>query len=84
VDALPFFADRVFPLLLAEETVPRPAQHGKDCGGLALDLDAKTYHLGSKMGGVIFWHNGEILIGLLALYLGCSILYSGGHGLGAY
>src|SRR5258708_3811301 len=66
----PFLLIAFFPYLLAEETVLGPAQHGKRGRRLALALTLRLITWGAMMGGVIVLHNGEILIGLLALYLG--------------
>ena len=66
----PFLLIVFFPYLLAEETLLGPAQHGKRLRRLALALTLRLITWGAMMGGVIFLHNGEILIGLLALYLG--------------
>jgi len=66
----PFLLIAFFPYLLAEETVLGPAQHAKRLRRLALALTLRLITWGAMMGGVIFLHNGEILIGLLALYLG--------------
>src|SRR6267143_1850852 len=66
----PFLLIAFFPYLLAEETVLGPAQHGKRLRRLVLALTLRLITWGAMMGGVIFLHNGEILIGLLAVYLG--------------
>ncbi len=66
----PFLLIVFFPYLLAEETVLGPAQHGKRLRRLALALTLRLITWGAMMGGVIVLHNGEILIGLLAVYLG--------------
>ncbi len=66
----PFLLIVFFPYLLAEETVLGPAQHGKRGRRLALALTLRLITWGAMMGGVVLLHNGEILMGLLALYLG--------------
>src|SRR6266478_4951461 len=66
----PFLLIVFFPYLLAEETLLGPAQHGKRLRRLALALTLRLITWGAMMGGVIVLHDGEILIGLLALYLG--------------
>src|SRR5260370_4637426 len=67
---LPFVLIAFFPYLVAEETLLGPTQHGKRWQRLALALTLRLITWGAMMGGVIVLHNGEILIGLLALYLG--------------
>jgi len=66
----PFLLAVFFLYLLAEETVLGPLQHGKRLRRLALALTLRVITWGAMMGGVIVLHDGEILIGLLALYLG--------------
>src|SRR6266852_1956864 len=66
----PFLLIVFFPYLLAEESVLGPVQHGKRGRRLALALTLRLITWGAMMGGVGLLHNGEILIGLLALYLG--------------
>ncbi len=56
----PFLLIVFFPYLLAEETVLGPVQHRKRWRRLALALTLR----------LITWGAGEILMGLLALYLG--------------
>jgi pimeloyl-ACP methyl ester carboxylesterase len=65
----PFLLAVLFPYHLAEETLLGPVQRGKRWRRLALALTLRLITWGSLMGGVVFLHNGEILIGLLALYL---------------
>ena len=59
----------VLPYLLAEETLLRPAEGGKKWRKLALALSLRFISWGALMAGVFIFHNGEILIGLLAVYL---------------
>ena len=66
----PFLLLVFFPYLVAEETLLGPVQHGKRWRRLALALTLRLITWGAMMGGVLFLHNGEILMGLLALYLG--------------
>ncbi len=66
----PFLLIVFFLYLLAEETLLGPTQHGKRWRRLALALTLRLITWGAMMGGVLFLHNGEILLGLLALYLG--------------
>jgi len=54
---------------MAEETLLGPVQHGKRWWRLALALTLRFITWGAMMGGALLLHNGEILIGLLALYL---------------
>jgi len=65
----PFLLIVFFPYLVAEETVLGPVQHGKRWRRLALALTLRLITWGAMMGGALLLHNGEILIGLLALYL---------------
>jgi pimeloyl-ACP methyl ester carboxylesterase len=58
-----------FPYLMAEETLLAPVQSGKRWRRLALALSLRLITWGAMMGGVLLLHNGEILIGLLAVYL---------------
>jgi pimeloyl-ACP methyl ester carboxylesterase len=58
-----------FPYLMAEETLLGPVQSGKRWRRLALALTLRLITWGAMMGGVLLLHNGEILIGLLAVYL---------------
>jgi pimeloyl-ACP methyl ester carboxylesterase len=65
----PFLLVVFFPYLMAEETLLGPMQPGKRGWRLALALTLRLITWGAMMGGVLFLHNGEILIGLLAGYL---------------
>src|SRR2546430_3638914 len=65
----PFLLAVLLPYHLAEETLLGPAQRGKRGRGLAMALTLRLITWMAMMGGVLVLHNGEILIGLLALYL---------------
>ena len=65
----PFLLIVFFPYLLAEETLLGPVRHGKRGRRLALGLALRLITWGAMMGGVLFLHNGEILMGLLSLYM---------------
>jgi pimeloyl-ACP methyl ester carboxylesterase len=65
----PFLFAAVLPYHLVEETLLGPVQPGKRVGRLALALTLRLITWGAIMGGVIFLHSGEILMGLLALYM---------------
>jgi pimeloyl-ACP methyl ester carboxylesterase len=65
----PFLLMVFFPYLIAEETLLGPMQRGKRGRRLALALTLRLITWGAMMGGVLFLHNGEILMGLLAGYL---------------
>jgi pimeloyl-ACP methyl ester carboxylesterase len=66
----PFLLIVFFPYLLAEETLLGPVRHGKRGRRLALGLALRLITWGAMMGGVLFLHNGEILMGLLSVYMG--------------
>jgi len=65
----PFLVLALHPYLLAEETLLGPAKHGKRWRRLALALTLRLISWGAMMGGVLVMHNGEILIGLLSVYM---------------
>src|SRR5438477_7680398 len=65
----PFLLAVLLPYHLAEETLLGPAQEGKRGRRLAMALTLRLITWMAMMGGVLVLHNGEILIGLLALYL---------------
>ena len=65
----PFLLAVLLPYHLAEETLLGPAQRGKRGRRLAMALTLRLITWMAMMGGVLVLHNGEILIGLLALYL---------------
>jgi hypothetical protein len=66
----PFLLIVFFPYVLAEETLLGPVRHGKRGRRLALGLALRLITWGAMMGGVLFLHNGEILMGLLSVYMG--------------
>src|SRR5690242_10741856 len=65
----PFLALALFPYHLAEENLLGPAVNGKALGRLGLALTLRLITWVAMMGGVLFLRNGEILIGLLSLYM---------------
>lgn len=66
----PFLLMMFFPYLLAEETLLGPVAQGRRGRRLALALTLRLITWGAMMGGILLLHSGEILIGLLAGYLG--------------
>jgi hypothetical protein len=66
----PFLAMALFPYLLAEETLLGSVDRGKRGRRLALALTFRLISWGALMAGVLVLHNGEILMGLLSIYLG--------------
>jgi pimeloyl-ACP methyl ester carboxylesterase len=66
----PFLVLALFPYLLAEETLLGPGEPGKRWNRLALALSLRLISWGALMVGVLALHNGEILMGLLSLYMG--------------
>src|SRR5713226_7868844 len=60
----------LLPYLIAEETLLGPVESGKKWRRLALALTLRLITWGALMGGILFLHSGEILMGLLALYMG--------------
>jgi pimeloyl-ACP methyl ester carboxylesterase len=66
----PFLLMVCFPYLLVEETILGPVQIGKRGRRLALALTLRLISWGAMMGGVLLLHNGEILMGLLSVYMG--------------
>jgi pimeloyl-ACP methyl ester carboxylesterase len=65
----PFLLSAFLPYLLAEETLLGPVRQGKRGRRLALALTLRLIAWGAMMGGVLFLHNGEILMGLLSVYM---------------
>ncbi len=65
----PFLVLVLLPYHLAEETLLGPAKASKERVRLVLALSLRLVSWSALMAGVIILHNGEILIGLLALYL---------------
>jgi pimeloyl-ACP methyl ester carboxylesterase len=66
----PFLMIAFFPYLVAEETLLGPVRQRKMGRRLALALTLRVITWGAMMGGVFLLHSGEILVGLLAGYLG--------------
>jgi hypothetical protein len=66
----PFLLLALFPYLMAEEALLGPVERGKKWRRLALALSLRLIAWGALMAGVLILHNGEILMGLLALYMG--------------
>jgi pimeloyl-ACP methyl ester carboxylesterase len=65
----PFLLMAFFPYLLAEETLLGPVGEGKRGRRLALALTLRLITWGAMMIGVLLLHNGEILMGLLSMYM---------------
>jgi len=65
----PFLVLVLFPYLMAEETLLGPVEGGKKGRRLALALSLRLISWGALMAGVLILHNGEILMGLLSLYM---------------
>jgi hypothetical protein len=65
----PFLLIALLPYLIAEETLLGPVERGKRWRRLALALTLRFISWGALMAGVLILHNGEILMGLLALYM---------------
>ena len=65
----PFLVVVVLPYHFAEEVLLGPVQIGKRGRRLALALTLRLISWGALMGGVLILHNGEILMGLLSVYM---------------
>jgi pimeloyl-ACP methyl ester carboxylesterase len=65
----PFLVVVLFPYHIAEEALLGPVQPGRRWRRLSLALSLRLLAWGAIMGGVLFLHSGEILMGLLALYM---------------
>jgi len=65
----PFLLVALLPYHLAEETLLGSARPGKKWRRLALALSLRLISWGVIMGGVFVLHSGQILMGLLALYM---------------
>lgn len=65
----PWLLAALLPYHLAEETLLGPVQPGKRGRRLALALTLRLITWGAMMGGALVLHNGEILIGLLSVYM---------------
>ncbi len=66
----PFLLAVSLPYHFAEETLLGPVELGKRWRRLALALTLRFISWGALMGGVLILHNGEILMGLLSMYMG--------------
>ena len=66
----PFLLLVLLPYHLAEETLLGPVEREKKCRRLALALFLRLISWAALMTGVLILHNGEILMGLLSLYMG--------------
>jgi pimeloyl-ACP methyl ester carboxylesterase len=65
----PFLVAVLLPYHFAEETLLGPAEHGKKWRRLTLALSLRVISWGVLMAGVLILHNGEILMGLLSVYM---------------
>jgi pimeloyl-ACP methyl ester carboxylesterase len=65
----PFLVLALLPYHMAEETLLGPVEDGKKWPRLALALTLRLISWGALMAGVLILHNGEILMGLLSLYM---------------
>ncbi len=65
----PFLLAALLPYHIAEETLLGPAGRGRRWRRLVLALSLRLISWGALMAGVLILHSGEILIGLLAIYL---------------
>jgi len=65
----PFLVIVLLPYHIAEETLLGPIERGKKWRRLALALSLRLISWGALMTGVLILHNGEILMGLLSLYM---------------
>jgi hypothetical protein len=60
----------LLPYHFAEETLLGPTENGKRWRRLVRALGLRFISWAALMGGVLILHNGEILMGLLSLYMG--------------
>jgi pimeloyl-ACP methyl ester carboxylesterase len=65
----PFLLAVLLPYHFAEETALGPPQAGKIWGRIGLALSLRLITWGALMAGVLILHSGEILMGLLAIYM---------------
>jgi hypothetical protein len=65
----PFLLLTLLPYHIAEETLLGPVGRDKRSSRLALALSLRLITWGALMAGVLILHNGEILMGLLSLYM---------------
>ena len=66
----PFLVAVLLPYHFAEETLLGPVERENKWRRLALALALRLISWGALMAGVLILHNGEILMGLLSLYMG--------------
>jgi hypothetical protein len=64
-----FLLAALLPYHFAEEMLLGPVERGKRWRRLALASTLRFISWGALMGGVLILHNGEILMGLLSLYM---------------
>jgi hypothetical protein len=65
----PFLLAVLLPYHFAEETLLGPPQDGKIRRRMGLALSVRLITWGTLMAGVLIFHSGEILMGLLAVYM---------------
>jgi pimeloyl-ACP methyl ester carboxylesterase len=65
----PFLFVALLPYLIAEEIMLGPVAAGGKCRRLVVALSLRLIAWGAVISGVFILHNGEILMGLLALYM---------------
>jgi alpha-beta hydrolase superfamily lysophospholipase len=65
----PFLLVVLLPYHFAEETLLGPERPGEKWRRLGLALSLRLVAWGALMAGVLFLHSGEILMGLLSLYM---------------
>jgi pimeloyl-ACP methyl ester carboxylesterase len=65
----PLLLVALLPYQMAEETLLGPVQSGKRGRRLAVALSLRLITWGAIMAGVFYLHSGEILMGLLSVYL---------------
>jgi hypothetical protein len=65
----PFLLAVLLPYHFAEETLLGPAVAGRIGHRIGLALSLRLISWGALMAGVLILHNGEILMGLLAVYM---------------
>jgi hypothetical protein len=75
----PFLVIVLLPFLMAEETLLGSVEPGKKWRRLVLALSLRLICWGALMAGVLFLHNGQILMGLLSPYMAVfNLLQRGG------
>ena len=65
----PFLLIVLLPYHIAEEMLLGSLERGKKWHRLALALTLRLIAWGALMGGILFLHSGEILMGLLSVYM---------------